>query len=169
MILTMKMAKADFFVLDAFRKPVGNAKTKILSKFGAYCMRDARKSIKDGGKPLIGRQHSKHPNPPLDHGKYRGSIVFVHDKVLDEVVIGAVLFPNKSNNTLVPQVLEYGGYVEGIVNIGTRRAYKTWFQQSRPHMRPAFNRTIKKLLPDLIANSIVPTGYKMLELQDGEG
>lgn len=147
--LTMNMAKANFFDPKAFEGPVDKATQKILNKFGSYCRKVAKNSIKTHAKS----EHSSPGSIPFGHDgktRYKDFIFYFFDKKAKEVVIGAVLLPRK-DGTIVPGVLEHGGQVEKVVS-GKNVIVN---QEARPHMVEAFNKTIEKNLDELIKNSIV--------------
>ena len=153
MNFTMEMAKTNFFDPKAFVAPVDKAKRKILNEFGAYCRTVAKSSIKT--KPA--GQHAPAGQAPFGHeGKtrYKDFIFYFYDAAKDEVVIGAVLLPRK-DRTRVPGALEHGGEVEITRRVNGVLTKETILQDARPHMQPAFDKTVEKKLGKLIENSIV--------------
>lgn len=121
------------------------AKRKTLNGFGAYVRSTSRNSIKTRQDR---NEHAPPGGPPYGHSgktRYKDWIFYVVEG--DNVVIGAVLLPRR-DSVKMPGVVEQGG--QTITPSGRRVA-----QAARPHMRPAFEKAKKQLLPRLIANSIV--------------
>lgn len=144
-------ASKMMFDTGAFRNAVRRAKRKILSKWGAYVRTVAKNSIKTGGDD----QHSQPGSTPIGHNgktRYKDFIFYFFDAGSDEVIVGAVLLPRK-DRTKVPGALECGGETE--ITLRGRRGTKTVTMAARPHMKPAYDKANEKLLPELIANSIV--------------
>jgi len=148
---TIDQAKGLFFDPKKILDPAEKATQQMLSKFGGYVKRTAKNSIKTS------EEFSKPGQPPKSRGgkvRYKDFVFYVYDRALKEVVIGAVLLPRKTS-TKVPQVLEYGGTKEANEFKGRVHKKIATSQTERPHMRPAFDKAVKRLLPELIANSIV--------------
>lgn len=77
-----------------------------LRQGGAMVRRTARQSIRTVKNP---DKHSKPGEPPKSHtGKLKNAIRFAVDETKDTVVVG----PEKNQPGNVPEVLEYGGFVE---------------------------------------------------------
>lgn len=155
MNLTLKMAKENFFDPKAILSAAEKGKRKILVGFGATCRKIAKNSIKTGPDD----KHSAPGQAPIGHNgktRYKDFIFFFHDKDTDEVITGAVLLPRK-DKTIVPGALEKGGLVDHRKFSGSGGNYQvvTTLQAARPHMKPAFDKTVEKFLPGLIENSIV--------------
>lgn len=131
------------------------ARNKMLGKFGGYVRSTAKNSIKTGAD----NQHAPPGKPPVGHTgnpRYKDWIFYFVDYSSGEVVIGAILLPRKDNQT-VPGTLERGGTSQVPVYRGWGRSRKITIQQAaRPHMQPAFDKAVEKMLPQLIENSIVP-------------
>ena len=154
-MFTIKMAKANFFDPKAFADPIRRAKARILSRFGATVRSIAKKMIKPASD---WDDHAPPGAPPKSHTgkrKYKDFIFFFHDKANDTVIIGGALLPRK-DRTIVPGVLEYGGETEQTYFEHGVKKTRVVMQEPRPHMRKAYDIAVKKLLPDLIKNSIVP-------------
>lgn len=152
-MFTLDMAKKNFFDPAAFKDPIAKAKNKILGGFGAHCRAIAKNSIKTKPKGVS----SAPGGLPFGHDgktRYKDFIFFFHDKARDEVVIGAVLLPRK-NPAPMPGVLEKGGKIEVKLGFNGRDGVGTERQQARPHMKPAFDKTVKAHLKELISHSIV--------------
>ena len=151
--VTMEAAKGMFFDPSTFDDPLAKAKQKILNRFGATVRATAKNSIKQGAEG----QHAAAGQPPLSHNgttRYKDWIFYFWDKTLDEVIVGAILLPRK-DHTIVPNALEQGGQVEHTKFVGATRQTVITNQAARPHMKPAYDKTVEKLLPSLIENSIV--------------
>ena len=145
-----EMAKSMFFDRARILTPAREAEKKVLSRFGAYCMRVARNSIKDGDNL---NDHSQEGDPPRNHhtvlggAGFRGSILFVWDRPSQAVYIGGALLDGATADNPVPGVLEHGG--------DTVRNRRVIFVAPRPHMGPAFLKTCDKLadwLRDCVTN-----------------
>ena len=148
--VTFEMSKTMFFDPKKFDKPVKNGIRKILSGFGAYTRSIAKNSIKTGADG----QHSEPGATPIGHtGKtrYKDFIFYFFDPNTEEVIVGAVILPRK-DRTIVPGALERGGETEIYLRGGKT---KTVTMEARPHMLPAYEKAVEKLLPKLIENSIV--------------
>ena len=156
--MRLEQAKQNFFDRKAITDPAEKATRRVLSAVGAYTMRDAQKSLKEGtgisapGQPPLvhlfalktktnkkGKAVSKRRSP------FRDSILFVYDSTYQGVLVGPILFNGARNDPTVPQLLEAGGNV----TVGK----KSLRYQPRPFMKPAFDKNLKKL-PQLWANSI---------------
>lgn len=116
-----------------------NKKThKVLSRFGYFVMRDARQSIRR-------RKSSARPgqSPTNWTGILKRNIFFDYDSYRRSVVIGPWKLPGKVEG--IPKALEHGGIVYSEKARGPVRI------QPRPYMEPAFQRQLKKQMPDLWA------------------
>lgn len=129
------------------------AEQKLLMQFGAYVMRTAKRSIKKGGP----KQTSTPGEPPVGHGQelYANFIAFAHDPSRHEVVIGSQLLSGTLGD-VAPEKIEYGGTEAIIVGKWPFRKRKVVNYLPRPAMRLAYDVAVKKFLPKLIENSIVP-------------
>lgn len=163
--LEFKVAKAAFFDRQAILSPAAQAEKKILSRFGAYCMKAARNSIKQASNY---KQRSQPGKPPLKHGwclgyaGFDGSIFFVWDRAAHSVTIGAIVLKGGRNryrgqrgaSDPVPAILEYGGFVP-------MKGGRMGQVKARPYMKPAFLKTVDKLagmLSECITNESANTG-----------
>jgi hypothetical protein len=129
------------------------AEQKLLMQFGAYVMRTAKRSIKKGGRG----ETSSPGEPPVGHGMefYANFIAFAHDPAKHEVVIGSQLLSGTLGD-VAPEKIEYGGTEAIIVGKWPFRKRKVVNYLPRPAMRLAYDVAVKKFLPKLIENSIVP-------------
>jgi len=127
------------------------AQRKILIQFGAYVRTVARRSIKKGGP----RDKSPEGAPPVGHGNqlYANFIAFGYEP--HEVAIGSQLLGGTLGD-VAPEKIEYGGKEAIVVGKGRMRRRIVAQFGPRPAMRLAFDVAVKKLLPKLIENSIVP-------------
>lgn len=154
-MFTMEFAASKFFDPKAFDRPIAKAKKKILSQFGAYVRKVAQNSIKTGAAT----QHSPPGVPPTGHSgstRYKDFIFYFYDAAGDSVVIGGAALPRR-DSAKVPQALERGGQTTGTRQLsGGKRVKETIMLQARPHMVKAYEIAVKKFLPQLIENSIVP-------------
>lgn len=132
------------------------AKHNTLSKFGGYTRKIAKNSIKTSNDP---NKHAPPGKPPIGHNgnpRYKDWIFSFVDKTRGEVVIGAIKLPRKDSQ-IVPENLEHGGNALIPKKRSWRKSKKIAVQmQARPHMKPAYDKAVEKLLPQLLANSIVP-------------
>ncbi len=143
---------------------------KLLHKFGGYVRRTQRNSMKKGKYGVGergGRQRSVPGKPPLrfsENPDIKNTVFYYADPVRKEVVIGMVLLRKRSSAGMpMPGVLEYGG-VANIRSARTREDRKA--KRAGKHMRavnvmprpsavPAFEKAIKKFLPELISEGIM--------------
>ena len=91
-----------FFDSDAVKRATNAAQRQALSKFGAYCRRVARNSIKKS------RTISKPGDPPHSHtGRLKNNIYFGWDERNRSVVVGPLKIAQVEPP--VPNILEVGG------------------------------------------------------------
>src|SRR3990167_2315809 len=143
--VTFEMSKTMFFDPKKFDKPVKNGIRRILSQFGGYVRTVAKNSIKTGSDD----HHSSPGQAPVGHpGKtrYKDFIFYFFDGQAEDAIIGAVILPRK-DRTKVPGVLEQGGETEIYLRGGKT---KTVSMEARPHMLPAYEKAVEKMLPKLI-------------------
>ncbi|MBI1375806.1 MAG: hypothetical protein GC159_24110 [Phycisphaera sp.] len=128
-----------FFDRQAVAGKVDRTKRKVLSRFGAFVRRTARRSIRK-------RKKSSPPgSPPSSHtGLLKRFIFFGYDPGKESVVIGPVQLTQKGRGE-VPHLLEHGG--TGVVN---KRPVR---YSARPYMVPAFE-TEQPKLPAMWRDSI---------------
>lgn len=124
---------------------------RLLGKFGAYTRTAQRNSM----KKARGKEVSEPGKPPLRHSTnpdIKNTVFYVVDVKHKEVVIGMVLLrDHSSGKPPMPGILEHGG----TTYITSHGKTKPTTIENRPSSRPAFKKTIKKLLPDLIAEGLV--------------
>lgn len=137
-------AKKLFFdkakVLTASEK----AEKKVLSKFGSFVRRDARKAIRK-------RKKSSKPgaSPTNQTGLLKKFIFFVYDKTLGSVLVGpAKLNTSKHQNTL--EVIEAGGKVI----VEKDREPMEVDYAARPFMAPAFQSNKNRHMPGMWKDAI---------------
>lgn len=168
-------AKHWFFDREKVIQAAGRAKKRVLSRFGSFVRRDARKSIRNRKKV------SKPGQPPSNRtGILKRFIYFVYDATQKSVLIG----PAKTNQIFfngdgepvtgtVPEVLEYGGEI-GILEVQNEFT-KTWSRadlrsrrrlkdrrtrlryadvKARPYMTPAFTANREKHIPAMWRDTI---------------
>ena len=143
-----------FFDRPNIAKMAEQGEVKYLSRFGAYVMTRARRSMRKGGK---GNKTSAPGEAPRYHvGDLRKGIfgvTFRYDSIKHSVVIGAMPFKRSSNLTVssqtVPETLEYGGRRRFIRRKRMSRYGKEFFTEPktvnfkpRPYMNPAFKSVI---------------------------
>jgi hypothetical protein len=133
--MTFQAAKQGFFDRAKVKKAVDAGTWRVLSKFGAYVRRKAKKSIhKRKGASPPGR-------PPHSHvGLLRKLILFAYDPQRKSVVIGPTLIRAGSE---APRLLEHGGETIRRTKTKTRRLR----YRPRPFMGPAFVVVLKQLEP----------------------
>jgi len=172
-MLTMSIGKSKDFFFDRERvvRAMDAATRKALSKGGAFVMRGARKSIKEGkvrarGRaregetPKVVQRVSAPGNPPYSRtGLLRNRILFA--AVLGpgtgspSVVVGPERI-NKSSGA--PETLEFGG-----TTVVERRRSKGGVERrtvriaARPYMAPALAREASKL-PEQFRNAVLSRG-----------
>jgi len=124
-----------FFDKKAVRDKVDAGTRRVLSKFGAFVRRTARRSIRK-------RKKASHPGqPPSSHiGLLKKFIFFGYDPRKDSVIIGPVRLTKKGRGE-APSLLEYGGATT-LKRDGKRRRARV---RRRPFMGPAFEKEEPKL------------------------
>jgi hypothetical protein len=120
-----------FFDKQAVRDKVDVGTRRVLSKFGAFVRRTARRSIRP-------RKRISNPGaPPSSHlGLLKKFIFFGYEPTARSVVIGPVRLSQNGRGE-APALLEHGGTGK----IGKRRAR----YRPRPFMGPAFQKELPKL------------------------
>ena len=125
---------AIFFNTKELEDATSKAERQVLSKFGAYTRRDAKRSM---------RRRKKGPSEPgkpprVVTGLLKNFLFFSYDKFEQSVVVGpARLTGFKKAGEALP-ALEYGSTAV----------------ESRPFMTPAFGRQLDELMPDLWKDAI---------------
>lgn len=116
---------------------IGDAKRKFLSKAGAFIRISMRRLIRRRRRPATPG------SPPSSHeGTLRDLIFFGYDDRLQSVVVGpSIDRASKRHKPTVPNLLEFGGAVDG-------KHYAKF-----PFARPAIEQNIDKF-PGLFANSV---------------
>lgn len=148
--------------------PTNRFVKKLLHRFGGYVRNTQRNSMKRANDPPHGpRKRSKPGNPPLRHAAnpdIKETVFYYVDPHRKDVIIGMVLLQTKSRvgEMPMPGVLEYGG--EALIYSGrwnrrtghAGRTVKVVKVLPRPSAVPAFEKAVKKYLPDLIREGIMP-------------
>lgn len=141
--------KLLFFDRQKIEDPAEKAALKQQSRFGAFVMTGARRSIKYKNGP------SRPGNPPHAHTVYesktkrtktgkakkdypfRSSILFGYDAANKRTVVGPVFRRDSRTNPTVPESLEHGG----TFSVGGRtKKRRTVRIAARPFMVPALER-----------------------------
>ena len=129
----MRLAKSMFFDRAAIKNKVDARSRKVLSKFGAFVRRGARRSIRTR------RRVSFPGHAPSGHvGTLKRGILFGYDSGRRSVVIGPVRLPSKTNSSKTLPGLEYGGRID--LSQGGTATIK-----ARPFMQPAFESELKNV------------------------
>ena len=158
--MTLKDVKLTFKP-KAITDPAERATKKLLSSFGGYCRAVMRSSIKRARGP---HHHAPPGSPPLYHDggsiNYKDTIFFVVDSKAKNVVIGGVLLSGtKADGKPVPGILEHGGAEMGVEPERSKRKGEIHgvkrHAEPHPHAEPAFEKAVKKKLPDLIKGGIM--------------
>lgn len=148
--------KRLFFDRKAVISAVDRTTRKVLSRIGSFIRRDARKSIRSGGKK---HKVSAPGEPPRSHtGDLKNGIVFAYVEDTKSVVIGPIKMVTKGaspfGGATIPQILEEGGTTPGFRGRGRRRKpVRQVTIQARPYMSPALSLNLPKL-PAMWANSV---------------
>jgi hypothetical protein len=145
---------------QAILTPAEKFQKRLLGSFGAYCMRTQRNSIKRASQP---HQRSDEGSPPLHHATpllngqgFKGTIFFAVDLRKKECSIGPVLLNGTAaGGQRVPEVLEKGGVIVLLSGARRDRRRRSIQVRARPSAQPAFEKTVKKKLPELIAGGIM--------------
>lgn len=171
--LSVNESKARFFDRE-MTSHLDQKKRSALARFGAYCMRTARRSIRDIRRKKVSElgprqraayeankghfgSHSARRKLPLAHSKpgqpprsisglLRKFIFFVYDPNADSVVIGPALLDRPTG---APHILEYGG---NTLATFFRKRNGKWNKYTRnvtiakrPYMAPAYDKTVPKM------------------------
>jgi hypothetical protein len=168
MALRLEATLKLFFDSKAVIDAVDKAERRVLSRFGAFVRKRARSSIRKR------KAVSKPGQPPTSRtGKLKKSILFSYDPTKKSVVIGPHLFESLRGKT-VPELLEYGGSVQGsgkevwltndpgrdasgrFVSEGRRRVVQTGtlHYRERPFMGPAFLAEQRDGLPKILKDCV---------------
>lgn len=149
--ITLKDVKFHFNA-KAILTPAEKFQRTLLNRFGATVRKTQRNSLKRG-KPGVSSMPGR---PPLRHSRspdIKNTVFYFVDVKRKDVVIGMVLLSDKSSTGKpMPGVLEHSGTTQ----IQERnRKIKTVNVLARPSATPAFDKTIEKQLPGLIAGGIM--------------
>jgi len=170
-VLTMSIGKSKDFFFDRERvvRAMDAATRKALSKGGAFVMRGARKSIKEGKVRARGRAREGETPKVVQRVSLPGSPPYsrtglLRDRILFAAVPGAgspsvVVGPERINkSTGAPETLEFGG-----TTVVERRRSKGGVERksvriaARPYMAPALAREASKL-PEQFRNAVLSRG-----------
>lgn len=141
--------KRLFFDTAAVKRVVDAGTRKVLSKFGAFVRREAKSSIRPGGKK---HKASLPGQPPRSQsGLLKRFLFFGYDTSTQSVVVGPAKLGGVKGKD-APHTLEYGGSAESssFYTKNTKRVHIA----ARPFMGPALNKNLPKL-PAMWANSII--------------
>lgn len=147
--------KKSFFDRETVLAALSKAEHAVLSKAGAYVMRDARQNVRNRKRPSRPGE-----GPTNQTGRLKDNIFFAFDQQTRSVVIGPTLLPR---STGAQSILEFGGVTESperkINNTQTGGNFTIPAQavtiEPRPYMAPALEKNAPKL-PNLFKNSVVP-------------
>ncbi len=119
-----------FFDRKKVKDKVDAHSRRVLSKFGSFVRKTARRSIRK-------RRRSSAPfQPPSSHkGTLKKHIYFGYDAQRRSVVIGPVRVPTRVNSSKTLPGLEYGGRID-LLRGGTAKI------KPRPFMEPAFQKEL---------------------------
>ncbi len=136
--------KRAFFDTKAVRSKTDKATRRVLSRFGAFVRRTARRSVRK-------RKNASPPGrPPSSHtGLLKKFIFFGFDAIRRSVVIGPARLSQNGRGE-APSALEYGGIVT--MRTETRESKKAHVRP-RPFMGPAMEQE-KDQLPALWRDSV---------------
>ena len=140
--------KKMFFDSKEVVAATDKAARSVLSKIGAFIRREAKSSIRPGGKK---HKASLPGQPPRSQtGLLKRFIFFGYDTSAQSVVVGPAKLGGVKGKD-APHTLEYGGSTEAssFYAKNTKRVNIV----ARPFMQPALNKNLPKL-PAMWANSI---------------
>jgi len=145
--------KKMFFDSKEVIAATDKAARNVLSKIGAFIRREAKSSIKPGGRK---HKTSLPGEPPRSQtGLLKRFIFFGYDKSTQSVVVGPAKLGGVKGKD-APHTLEYGGSTESssfYANKNSARPTQRVTIAARPFMNPALNKNLPKL-PAMWANSI---------------
>jgi hypothetical protein len=126
------------------------AARSVLSKIGAFIRREAKSSIKPGGRK---HKTSLPGEPPRSQtGLLKRFIFFGYDTSTQSVVVGPAKLGGVKGKD-APHTLEYGGKAAISHQLSAFSNKKSVTIAPRPYMNPALNKNLPKL-PAMWANSI---------------
>ena len=153
--ITLKDVKFEFNK-RAILTPAEKAQKKLLDKFGGYDRKAQQNSLKrgKGPSPIFSPPHRHSERPDI-----KDTVFYFTDAKKKEVVIGMVLLSGKpGGDRAMPGVLEHAGEAQVMPSKREKMAGKGMQVikvEARPSAQPAFEKTIKKQLPGLIAGGIM--------------
>jgi len=167
----MSIGKSKDFFFDRERvvRAMDAATRKALSKGGAFVMRGARRSIKEGKTRPRGRAREGETPKVVQRVSLPGSPPYsrtglLRDRILFAAVLGSgspsvVVGPERINKSSgAPETLEFGG-----TTVVERRRSKGGVERrtvriaARPYMAPALAREASKL-PEQFRNAVLSRG-----------
>jgi len=170
-VLTMSIGKSKDFFFDRERvvRAMDAATRKALSKGGAFVMRGARKSIKEGKVRARGRAREGETPKVVQRVSLPGGPPYSRTGLLRDRILFAAAPGTGSPSVLVgperinkssgaPETLEFGG-----TTVMERRRSKGGVERksvriaARPYMAPALAREASKL-PEQFRNAVVSKG-----------
>lgn len=148
----MKMRFKGSFSSREILTKAERAEQRCLYGIGSYTQKTGKRMIRRGSKG----ERSLPGQPPLGHANelYKNFIFFAVDRRAHLVVIGGALLSGTQGN-IAPEKIEYGGDEVIFVTRHGVRTQKLAHYEPRPVMQPALAKAIKKMLPELLRNSIV--------------
>lgn len=143
----------------AILTPAQKMTKKLLDKFGLTVRRTQMNSMKRGKiGPRGGKIPSQIGKPPARHSRLldiKRTVFSFTDVPKKDVVIGMVLLAGQPRgDRAMPGVLEHSGTATIKTGRGMART-KNVTVRERPSSVPAFQKTVKKQLPALIAGGIM--------------
>jgi len=151
--LTIETVVKSFFRPELIRDPILRARTRELSRFGMFTMRDAKQSMrrrKGASKP--GKAPTSWNNKrDSNHNDLLKTFLYYGSEPPNNVVIGPVPLDGKIKGLRIPQVLEFGGTVPNKTRLGEPIESTI---APRPYMAPAFERQLAKRMPMAFENSL---------------
>jgi len=167
----MSIGKSKDFYFDRERvtRAMDAATRKALSRGGAFVMRGARKSIKEGKVRARGRGREGETPKVVQRASVPGNPPYsrtglLRDRILFAAALGTgspsvLVGPERINkSTGAPETLEFGGTT--VVERRHRKGKaerKTVRIAARPYMAPALEREASKL-PEQFRNAVVSRG-----------
>jgi len=142
--------KKMFFDSKEVVSATDKAARSVLSKIGAFIRREAKSSIRPGGKK---HKTSLPGEPPRSQtGLLKRFIFFGYDTSTQSVVVGPAKLGGVKGKD-APHTLEYGGKAAISHQLSAFSSKKYVTIAPRPYMNPALNKNLPKL-PAMWANSI---------------
>ncbi|KKT07130.1 MAG: hypothetical protein UV78_C0006G0015 [Parcubacteria group bacterium GW2011_GWA2_43_17] len=143
--------KKMFFDSKEVISATDKAARSVLSKIGAFIRREAKSSIKPGGRK---HKTSLPGQPPRSQtGLLKRFIFFGYDTSTQSVVVGPAKLGGVKGKD-APHTLEYGGKAAISHQLSAfSNSPKTAYIAARPYMKPSLDKNLPKL-PAMWADSI---------------